>query len=149
MKLALDKNGLVSASEVVREGHDWCIRAYVEPNRMEANRKTLVGHARNIVMTTTAMSQDVCVLGYQSKPFSPTQFGFQGTLAMRMDSPHVCHNAFAQGRCQNGGSCSLLHPRCQSLIFVEFLPHQCADVPRKVGRKRQSNHRRACCSGHR
>jgi len=136
VKLALERNGLVSASEVIREGHDWCIRAYVEPDRMDANRKTLVGQARNIVIATTAMSQDVCVLGYQSKPFTPTPFGFQGTLALR-NSPRVCHDAFALGRCQKGGSCSLLHPRCQSVLSVMLLPRQCPNEARKIGRKRQ------------
>jgi hypothetical protein len=124
VQVALNGHGAVWASEVAKEADAWCIRAYIEPEKLERSQARVRGQAQNALLAAAAESESACLLGYHRAPFTLLPSGFRAVLVERADSMKICIDAFSLGCCQKPDCCPLLHPTCHVEVRVEFVPQE-------------------------
>lgn len=86
-------------------------------------RDQVLKETKDLFLRTADRSESVYVLGYQQKPFIPTDYGFVAMMGGMHDENKACWDIFARGFCrreQANQPCKWQHPACQLPINVEI-----------------------------
>jgi hypothetical protein len=86
-------------------------------------REQVLKDAKDLILKIADRSESIYVLGYQQKPFSYTDNGFQAMLGGMHDDTKACWDVFAKGCCRREQAnlpCRWQHPVCQLPINIEI-----------------------------